>query len=112
MSGEGWTDIRDGGSGFVAALGAALLLSGCGTATVQDRPEPIVRTITVDVPVAAACVPATLAPRPSYPDTDASLRAADDAAERYLLMGAGRKLRDARLNELEPIVAGCQKGSK
>ena len=33
---------------------------------------------------------------------------ATDAAERYLLYGAGRPLRVARLRELEIAVAGCR----
>lgn len=81
-----------------AAFIFAFALTGCGTTRVQ----------VVKVPVAVSCVPATLAAEPHYPDTDAKLLAAADAAERYLLLAAGRRLRDARLGELEPIVQGCK----
>jgi len=80
------------------------ILSGCG-----DRPRPEIRYVTVNVPVPQPCVPATLGEAPDYPDTDAKLLAAVDAAERYLLIAAGRALRIARNNELETAVAGCPK---
>ena len=79
------------------------LLAGCTTT------QPEIRTVTVNVPVPQPCVPATLQPAPDYPDTDTALRTARDPAERYLLLGAGRPLRVARLNELETVVAGCPK---
>jgi hypothetical protein len=53
-------------------------------------------------------VPKTLAPPPRYPDSDAALRAAAGAADRYQLMAAGRILRAQRLEDLERIVAGCR----
>lgn len=93
------------------ALIPLILLAGCATRPTA-APEPIVTTIRVNVPVTAPCVPASLQPANEYPDTDSALRRASDAAERYLLLVAGRALRVARLNELEPIVAGCPKGTK
>jgi len=86
------------------AMFAIALLSGCG-----HTPRPEIRTVTVNVPVPQPCIPATLGDEPDYPDTDAALRAAVDAAERYLLIAAGRTLRIARNNELETAVAGCPK---
>lgn len=83
---------------------AVAILSGCG-----HTPRPEIRTVTVNVPVPQPCVPATLGDAPDYPDTDAKLLAAVDAAERYLLLAAGRALRIARNNELETAVAGCPK---
>lgn len=80
------------------------LLSAC----FGDQPEPIVRTVTVKVPVAVSCTPATLTAPPEYPDTDEALRNAVDAAERYMLVAAGRMLRDARLGELEPVIQNCR----
>lgn len=100
-------DIGDSGSAFIRSwiITATLLLTACG-----HQPEPIVRTVTVIKPVAVACVPATLDPAGSYPDTDEALRSAVDAAERYALVAAGRMLRDARLGELEPIIQACREG--
>ena len=87
-----------------AAIPAVLLtLGGCAT-----TPEPEIRTVTVNVPVAAQCVPKSVAAAPAYPDTDDALRSAPDAAARYLLLFAGRMLRAARLAELEPTVEGCR----
>lgn len=102
---------HDGGSAFFKGWGGTrlvllpliILVSAC-----SHKPEPIVRTVTVKVPVAIECVPATLDPTPSYPDTDEALRSAYDAAERYALVAAGRLLRDARLAELEGVVLACR----
>ena len=55
-----------------------------------------------------ACVPKTLPSPPRYPDTDAALRAAGGAADRYQLLAAGRILRQQRLDELERVVSGCR----
>lgn len=94
---------------IAAAVTMTLLLAGCAT---PRPPEPVVRTVTVNIPVPAPCVPATLTPAPEYPDTDSALRQAADAAERYLLVAAGRLLRIARLTELETVVAACPKVGK
>lgn len=74
-----------------------------------SHPEPITTPLEVAVPVATGCVPPNLAAPPEYPDTDAAIRGAADAAARYQLVYAGRKVRIARLNEIEPVVAGCPK---
>ncbi len=67
--------------------------------------EVIVR---VPVPVKEACVPKTFPHAPKYPDTDAALRDAGGAADRYQLMAGGRLLRDRRLAELEKQVDACR----
>jgi hypothetical protein len=90
-----------------AILAATVLLSACA-----GKPEPVIRTVTVNVPVAVDCVPATLGAAPAYPDTDEALRAAPDAAERYRLLFLGRLLRDARLGEVEPVIQSCRKEVK
>jgi len=59
-------------------------------------------------PPAKACVPKSLGAPPRYPDTEAALRAAGGAADRYQLLAAGRILRQQRLEELERIIAGCR----
>lgn len=106
MSNEGWGGGRRSGSWAPLAV-AALLLSGCATTG-----TPTVRTVTVDRPVAVACVPATLDGAPAYPDTDDALRGARDAAERYALIAAGRLLRIARLGEVEPVLETCRNVTK
>ncbi len=87
----------------LVALLPLALLAGCTTAR-----EPVVRTVTVLKPVALSCVPETLSTAPDYPDTDDALLAAQDAAERYRLVAAGRLLRNARLGELEPVLLICR----
>ncbi|MFI4964727.1 MAG: hypothetical protein ACHP9T_05095 [Caulobacterales bacterium] len=69
-------------------------------------PTPVV--VKVPVPVREACVPKSLPRAPRYPDTDAALREAGGAADRYQLMAAGRLLRERRLAELEKAVDGCR----
>jgi hypothetical protein len=65
------------------------------------------QAVTVAAPP-KSCVPKTLPRAPKYPDTDAALRDAGGAADRYQLMAAGRLLRDRRLAELEKVVDGCR----
>lgn len=82
---------------------AAIALGGCATTT-----EPRVETVVVNVPVAVPCVPQGLPEAPKYPDTAEALRRAPDAAARVGLIVAGRALRDQRLAEVEPVIAGCR----
>jgi hypothetical protein len=90
----------------VLILAAALLTAGCAT----NSREPVVTVKTVGLPVAVSCVPPSLGPAPSYPDTDESLRSA--GPERFLqLVLAGRDLRDARLAQVEPVLDGCRQGA-
>ena len=72
--------------------------------------EPIVVVKEVAVAVTQPCVPDTLRDAPEYVDTKEKLQGAADAAERYQLVLGGRAQRIARLNELEPLVAGCPRG--
>lgn len=93
---------RSGGVGVVAL---ALALAGC-----ESVPkEPVVRTVEVKVPVAAACVPESFPKPPEYPDSDKALKAAPSGAERYQLIQAGRILRVQRAAEVEPMVEACRK---
>jgi len=76
---------------------------------VHVQPPPVVHVQPPGRPAAGrSCVPRTLAPPPRYPDTDAALRNAPGAADRYQLMAAGRLMRQKRLEELEKVVAGCR----
>jgi len=91
---------------FVAMLALGLLLlflSGCAT-----TPEPKIVTKIVEVPVARACVPDNLPPRPAYADTREALKAAGAADQRYHLMNSEWMRRDARLNLLEGVVDACR----
>ena len=112
---------------LVAAVGCGLLLAGCQTlgfkpAPIEpDAPPPPVadsQTPTVSPPdpgpptptgaAKARCVPRNLPRAPRYPDTDAALRDAGGAADRYQLMAAGRLLRMRRLADLEKIIEDCR----
>jgi hypothetical protein len=80
-------------------------LAACST---TKQLEPRVVTQEVLVPVATPCVPDKYdRTRPDYPDSNAALRAAPDAAARYQLLWAGRGLRAAREAENEAVIAGC-----
>lgn len=86
--------------------GLGLLLTGCASVA---APEPVVRTVEVRVPVPVPCIAAQedLSP-PEYPDSDAALLAAQDAAARYRLLYAGRGPRAAFEAELLARLEGCR----
>ena len=109
----------------VLVAAAGLALSGCQTLRkekpkppppppVEAAPPPPPPILVMPprpappAPPPKSCVPRNLPPPPRYPDTDAALRAAPGAADRYQLMAAGRLMRQRRLEELERIVAGCR----
>lgn len=104
---------------------AALALAGCETLrlpNVERAPSPPVLAVrppeVVHVeppgervrtpPPPRSCVPRNLGAAPRYPDSDAALRNAAGAADRYQLMAAGRLMRQRRLEELERVIAGCR----
>jgi hypothetical protein len=108
------------------ALVAAAALAGCAglrgqpaaapaatepAAAAPPPPPPAVaaRAPAPARPVRTSCVPRSLAPPPRYPDTDAALRAAGGAADRYQILAAGRLLRMRRLAELERVVEACRR---
>ncbi|WP_309604484.1 hypothetical protein [Phenylobacterium sp.] len=62
----------------------------------------------VPAPAKSDCVPKGFPRAPKYPDTDAALRDAGGAADRYQLMAAGRLLRTRRLTDLERVVDACR----
>jgi hypothetical protein len=115
-----------GGRILLVAAGAALALSACSTMGGKPRvlevppparpapvtpakpPPPPPPPRVEPAPVAKSCVPKTLPPPPRYPDTDAALRNAAGAADRYQLLAAGRILREQRLDQLEAVVADCR----
>ncbi len=83
----------------------SLCAAGCG----HLEREPRVITKPVYLPTATPCVPrgARIDP-PVVPDTDAALKAAGGAADRYGMMAAGRKLRDQWIAEVAPILRSCR----
>jgi hypothetical protein len=108
------------GRAILVGLAAGLLAAGCGglrkpptpgQALAQPapaRPVVVTREVVVRTPVRAACVPRALPPAPKYPDTDAALRDAGGAADRYQLLAAGRILRAKRLSMLERVIEACR----
>lgn len=104
---------------------AATALAGCETLRGGRKPPPEPPPVVAEpapLPAAAppppilrpppaparSCVPRTLPGPPRYPDSDAALRNAPGAADRYQLMAAGRLMRQKRLEELERVIAGCR----
>ena len=110
----------------VLAAALSLLVAGCSTprktppitapppadppaaAVVKPPPAPPVIRPAPPAPIRRSCVPKGFPRTPAYPDTDAALRDAGGAADRYQLMAAGRVLRALRLAELERVVEGCR----
>ncbi|WP_397402982.1 hypothetical protein [Phenylobacterium sp.] len=114
---------RAGALGVLAAI-SALGLAGCQS-LFRPKPPPVVAPPVAAAPAPPApravaqrrvrpappprsCVPKTLPAAPGYPDTEAALRAAAGAADRYQLLAAGRILRQQRLEDLERVIAGCR----
>ena len=85
---------------------AALVAAACAEKT--PPAEPIIKTVEVGVPgPTQPCVPKKLGAAPEYADSDSALRKAVDAAERYMLLWAGRSQRIAREQELNVVIDGC-----
>lgn len=91
----------------IALLSLGLLALVACTAPAA-APEPIIRTVEVQVPVVQPC-PALdrLGPAPAYPDTDEALRTAPSLYERVQLLLAARALRIGRLAGTEAALAIC-----
>ncbi|HEX3699349.1 MAG TPA: hypothetical protein VHV27_01620 [Phenylobacterium sp.] len=111
--------------GFALAgpIAAATLLGACAAlpripppaaAKVAGPPPaaPAPRVVRLHAPKPVRCVPQDLGPPPAYPDSEAALRDADGAADRYQLLAAGRILRAERLAKLEEVVRRCRKASR
>ena len=106
-------------------MAAGLALAGCQTMR-REKPTPVVAVpppapvvllpkptsppppTPAPAPTPKSCVPRTLPAPPRYPDSDAALRNAPGAADRYQLLAAGRIVRMERLEDLERVVAGCR----
>lgn len=106
--------MTEGFGGFIRrawrspVTGASLLavaLLGCATTT-DSEPRIVIQEKVVAVTV--PCTPPSVAPAPTYPDSDEALKQASPA-KRYALIIAGRLLRIARQAVTEPVVEGCRK---
>lgn len=88
------------------ALGGRVL-AACST----TQPEPVVKTVMVEVPVdrpdCARAAIKRLGPSIAYPDTDKALLQASNLFERVKLLLAGRTLRTAREGHLEGALQTC-----
>lgn len=87
----------------VLLLASTVTLAGCATTT----PEPEVKIVYVDRPVAVSCVPATFDTNPEFQVNRGDVVGAADAAERLRLTGAGFLERDAYLSVVQPVLKGC-----
>lgn len=109
---------------LAVAVACGLALSACASLRAKPPPSapptpapaitapptatPAPPVVKIPLPMKSDCVPRGLARAPKYPDTDAALRDAGGAADRYQLMAAGRLLRTRRLTDLERIVDACR----
>ena len=91
---------------------AILPLLGLAACTHGPAPEPEVRIQEIIVERPIACVPDNLNAAPRYPDTDEALASAADASSRYALLWAGRLLRAARADEVEPVISKCREAAQ
>lgn len=85
------------------SLAAMVALTACA-----HTPEPKIVTQVVKVPVAAACIPSDLNLDPTYPDTDAALRATAGPDDMLTLLAAGRLLRVQTLAEWRAALKACK----
>ena len=84
---------------------AALLVASCAT---KGEPEAKIVPLEVDKPVAASCVPATLAiDPPPYQTMKAQLAAAHGAARYQMALGFVIALFD-RAMQVEPVISSCR----
>jgi hypothetical protein len=80
-----------------------VLLTSCSS----QPQEPVIKTVTVNVPVAVPCRK-DIGPEPVYADNDAALKAAPDLFTRVKLLLAGRLQRIDRDNKRQASIIGCE----
>lgn len=85
---------------------AALALTACAT---THQPEPVVRVVTVDRPVAVQCVPEDLPAPPTYPATREALAAAVEPGDLILLLTRELVMRRARESQAEAVIDACRR---
>ncbi len=107
------SDMRlyDAGVGCLNWIILAIVISalaGC-TSAPAAAPEPIIRTVEVQVPVPQPCDAATrIGEAPAYPDSDQALGAASGIFKQVQLLLAGRALRRDRLATIEGALRACR----
>lgn len=89
----------------LALLPLLILAAACSTVP----REPRVVTVEVKVPVPVPCVPKSLRPKPTYPDTDEAILATAGPGDLLHLLAAGRLLRKQREAEVEPVIEVCRR---
>jgi len=87
-----------------ALIVAAVLVAVAGCAS-APKPEPLIMTKEVRVPVPVSCKPALT--KPDFPDTDAAVASTSDLFDLAKLYRAGRALRIAWEAQLEAALKGC-----
>lgn len=99
----------------VAIMALAIFSLPVAACKTMERPEPIIRTVEIKVPVDdPACAReavARLGAAPAYPDTGEAIRSAADLFERVKLLLAARELRIAREAALADALKACAQGS-
>lgn len=91
----------------IPLLSLSVLAAACAS---REPPEPQIRLVEVQVPIAQPCdAAARLGPAPAYPDTDEALRGAADIFEQVRLLVAGRLMRIARGGALEDAIGVCSR---
>lgn len=83
---------------FVALF--AFVLMACATDTAKGPAGAAAIPVT--------CVPDKLGDPLPYPDTEAALKGAVNHEGRVKLLMIGRKMKDYRLSEVEPVISGCR----
>lgn len=88
---------------IIAAIGASLLLGGCGIHFPAAIPKLSFTRVPTPVPI--ACKPSVA--QPQLVDTDAALKAAPSTADWVRLLAAGRLQRIGYIADLEAGLAAC-----
>jgi hypothetical protein len=82
---------------------AGLMLAGCGTTG-----EPVIKTVSVEMPTPVSCVPAEMPSGPAPSLSAAQLLAAPDAAARYQLLAEFWTSASPDLAMLAGVVEACR----
>lgn len=89
----------------VAVMALCVSLAACASAP----REPVVKIVEVKTPVPVTCIPKSLRPAPTVPDTDAAIKASPGPGDLLQLLAAGRIIRDQWIAEVTPAIAACRR---